>query len=59
MQKMKLRSKHIEVKYHWFRIKLYGILLVTTGTDNQLADFFTKGLARKEFQAKRLLVCGW
>ena len=61
MPKMTPRSKHIAVKYHWFREKLdeLNIEILRVDTKEQLADIFTKGLVQKEFESKRLLVCGW
>ena len=61
MPKMTPRSKHIGVKYHWFREKLDAmrIQICKIGTAQQLADIFTKGLARLEFRAKRFMMCGW
>ena len=55
------RSKHFAVKYHWFREKLqqHKIKILPIDTSLQQADIFTKGLGRKEFQEKRLLLMGW
>ena len=55
------RLKHIAVKYHWFREKLepLNVKILPIKSEEQLADIFTKGLARVGFVAKRLLVCGW
>jgi hypothetical protein len=55
------RSKHIAVKYHWFRshLKEGDIELKHIDTKIQKADIFTKGLARKEFEEKRLMIMGW
>ncbi len=58
------QSKHFGVKYHWFRSKLvrdpdYNITILPIDTTLQLADIFTKGLGRTEFQKKRLLLMGW
>jgi hypothetical protein len=59
--KMTPRSKHIAVKYHFFRshvqkgeIKIYKI-----DTKEQKADIFTKGLVRDLFETIRKLVMGW
>ena len=61
MPKMTPRSKHIAVKYHWFRlyIERLNIEIISIDTKEQLADIFTKGLTQKEFQDKRKMVCGW
>jgi hypothetical protein len=55
------RSKHIAIKYHWFRdkIKPGEIEVKRIATDEQAADVFTKGLTRLDFEAKRKLVTGW
>jgi Reverse transcriptase (RNA-dependent DNA polymerase) len=59
--KMTPRSKHIAVKYHFFRshvqkgdIKIYKI-----DTKEQKADIFTKGLVRPVYETIRKLVMGW
>ena len=61
MPKMTPRSKHIAVKYHWFREYLdkLQIEVLSIDTKSQLADIFTKGLVQKEFKSKRKMVCGW
>ena len=61
MPKMTPRSKHIAVKYHWFReyLSKLQIEILSIDTKSQLADIFTKGLVQKEFEMKRHLVCGW
>ena len=55
------RSKHIAVKYHWFRSHLQEgeIEIKRIDTTVQKADIFTKGLARKEFESKRAMIMGW
>jgi hypothetical protein len=55
------RSKHIAIKYHWFRDKIRPgeIEVKRIATDEQAADVFTKGLTRLDFEAKRKLVTGW
>ena len=53
-------SKHIAIKYHWFREKL-GERCISVRhviTDLQKADIFTKGLTRAEFIKKRVLLMG-
>jgi hypothetical protein len=46
------RSKHIEVRYHFIRgcIKDGTVTVEFVGTDDQLADIFTKALGRVRFQ---------
>ena len=61
MPKMTPRSKHIAVKYHWFRRKLkkYRMTLVKIISKDQLADIFTKGLTKIEFERLRKALIGW
>jgi hypothetical protein len=61
LPRMTPRSKHIAVKYHFFRshvatgnIKIYKI-----NTEEQKADIFTKGLVRTIFEQVRKLLMGW
>ena len=45
--KISPRTKHIAVKYHFFRSHIgedKGILLTRIESNNQIADMFTKGL---------------
>jgi hypothetical protein len=46
------RSKHIEVRYHYIRgcIEDATVTVEFVGTDDQLADIFTKALGRVRFQ---------
>ena len=55
------RTKHISIKYHWFRSKIEPnkIEINQIGTKDQQVDFFTKGLTRMEFEIKRKLIMGW
>ena len=55
------RTKHIAVKYHHFREAVSkGILkVVRVDTTNQLADIFTKPLARLPLQHLRSKIIGW
>ena len=54
------RSKHIAIKYHWFRSHV-GIDWVVNpiSTSDQIADIFTKGLSRDTFEKLRFLLMGW
>jgi hypothetical protein len=60
--KMTPRTKHIAVKYHFFKSHLdvgTGISLAKINTNLQKADIFTKGLAPQKFAEIRKLLCGW
>ena len=61
MPKVTPRSKHFGIKYHWFREKVDGekIKILPIDTKEQLADIFTKGLTRQEFENKRKPLMGW
>ena len=57
---MTAKTKHIGIKYHWFRSKIgNGIDILRIDTKQQRADIFTKGLTRYEFEVKRKLLMGW
>ena len=55
------RTKHIGIKYHWFKskIRVGEIELLPIDTKDQKADIFTKGLTTTEFEHKRKLILGW
>ena len=55
------RTKHIAVKYHHFRTAVQqGYLLVKrVDTLEQLADIFTKPLARQPLEYLRMQIMGW
>ena len=60
------RTKHIGVKYHWFRSHLKrtgsekaGIVAVRVDTLLQKADMFTKPLVRALFEIQRKMLMGW
>ncbi len=60
--KMSPRTKHIAVKYHFFRSHIgreKGIEIIKIDTKEQKADIFTKGLVADQFQALRKLLMGW
>ena len=60
--KMTPRTKHIAIKYHWFRDKIgevHGVLLRKIESENQKADIFTKGLSMDLFRKIRKLLVGW
>ena len=58
--KMTPRSKHIGIKYHFFRehVKKKTVKIVYVCSDLQKADFFTKGLPVPKFQIMRKLLMG-
>ena len=47
-----VRTKHIEVHYHYIREKIFEveIKMVPTKIDEQFADIFTKGLNKAKFE---------
>ncbi len=54
------RSKHIAIKYHWFRSHVGKDWEVRPiDTKEQLADLFTKGLPRDTFERLRFKLMGW
>ena len=61
LPRMTPRSKHIAVKYHWFRehVESGRFSVHKIATDNQIADLFTKGLASVKFQELRKKLMGW
>ena len=53
-------SKHIAVKYHWFRQHVGKEFVIRKiESENQKADIFTKGLQGQIFVRIRKLLCGW
>ena len=53
-------SKHITIKYHWFRQHLgKEFVIPKIESENQKADIFTKGLQGQIFVRIRKLLCGW
>ena len=56
------RTKHIAVKYHFFRSHVGDskeIQVAKIDTDIQKADIFTKGLGAEKFRGLRKLLMGW
>ena len=52
-------SKHIDVKYHWFRHHVGNEFVIwKIKSENQKADIFTKGLQGQIFVRIRKLICG-
>lgn len=58
---MSPRTKHIAVKYHWFKEHLVEgeIEMRPIDTKLQKADIFTKGLPKLDFERKRNMIMGW
>ena len=53
-------SKHIAVKYHWFRQHVGKEFVIRKiESENQKADIFTKGLQGQIFVRISKLLCGW
>lgn len=61
LPKMSPLTKYIAIPYHFFRskIKSLEIKVVSIGTDDQLADQFTKGLPQDKFERARHNLMGW
>jgi hypothetical protein len=66
LPRMTPRSKHIAVKYHWFRQHVTkdggddgGIIVKKIDTREQIADIFTKGLGPTLFAKLREKLMGW
>ena len=58
------RNKHYATKYHFFRSHIgtdpaTDIVLEKVGTEEQIADMFTKGLDGKQFCVLRKMLMGW
>ena len=53
-------SKHIAIKYHWFRQYIgKEFVIQKIDSENQKTDIFTKGLQGKIFVNIRKFLCGW
>ena len=59
--KMRPRTRHIGIKYHHFRehVRTQDVLISYVNTDDQIADQFTKDLARDQFVKLRKELMGW
>ncbi len=60
--KLTPRTKHITVKYHWFKSMIgmeQGFLIKKVDTAEQKADIFTKGLMEDTFTTVQKLLMGW
>ena len=57
---MNTTSKHIAVKYHWFRHHVGKEFVIwKIESENHKADIFTKCLQGQIFVRIRKLLCGW
>jgi hypothetical protein len=58
--RMTPRSKFYDVKVHWFRSMLNeNIRVGRVESKLQVADIYTKPLAREDFERLRKLLSGW
>ncbi len=59
--KLRPRTKHIAIQYHHFReyVKTKRVTIQHVGTNEQVADIFTKPLPRPQFEYLRKRLCGW
>ena len=59
--KVSSRTKHFNVKYHWFRshLKKGAIEVKRVNTKDQWADMLTKPLERVKLEAIRKKILGW
>ena len=60
--KLTPRTKHIAVKYHWFKSHIgedKGFVIQKIESKEQKADIFTKGLTTDTFEHVRELLMGW
>jgi hypothetical protein len=60
LPRMTNRSKHIAVKYHWFRTRVnVDWKIESISSKDQLADIFTKSLPLPDFERLRFVMMGW
>jgi hypothetical protein len=59
--KISPRTKHINIKYHWFRshLKKGSLECKKIDTKMQLADILTKPLRQASFEPLRMKISGW
>jgi hypothetical protein len=57
----KPHTKNISIIYHHFHDQVYNgtLEIIKVGTDENIADIFTKPLARHKFQHSWHLLSGW
>jgi len=60
-QRITNRTKYYLIKWHWFWhwVKEAKVTVLKIATEDQCADFLTKGLPRETFERIRHLVMGW
>ena len=60
-QRITNRTKYFQVKWHFFWSYVCDgtIVILKVGTQEQWADYLTKGLNRESFERVRKLVQGW
>ena len=60
-QRITNRTKYFQVKWHffWQHVRDGTVAIVKVDTQEQWADFLTKGLNRESFERVRKLVQGW
>ena len=58
---MSSRTRHITIPYHFFcsKVDSLEIKVLGIGTDDQVADWFTKGLTQDKFEAASENPMGW
>jgi len=68
VHKMRPRTKHINLKYHFFRSRVVQdgdtdltgkVHVVAIDTEEQLADVFTKAVSQELFLKFRMEIMGW
>jgi len=59
VKKMRSRTKHINVKYHFFRSYCDRITVVPISSEAQPSDFLTKSLPLVDFVRHRKFMMGW
>jgi hypothetical protein len=58
---MRPRAKHLNIKYHHFReeVRKGTVSIYHKGTEDQIADIFTKPLPETSFVKFRERMMGW
>ena len=59
--KMRPRTRHLNIKYHHFQehVRRGQIKVHAVDTKKQIADIFTKALAKDDFVRHRKSILGW